>query len=102
MGDAEPLEVTIDKIFAAVVKKYNVPREEITGKKRAKEIMTPRHISIYLIREITELSLPRIGKIFDRDHSTMLSSCEWVQKKIIHDPLFAADLELLRKEISGN
>ncbi len=102
MGDAEPLEVTIDKIFAAVVKKYNVPREEITGKKRAKEVMTPRHISIYLIREITELSLPRIGKIFDRDHSTMLSSCVWVQKKIIHDPLFAADLELLRKEISGS
>ena len=103
MGDAEPLEVTIDKIFAAVVKKYNISREEIVGQKRTKEIATARHISVYLIREITELSLPRIGKIFGgRDHATALSSYNWVKTRIVQDPIFASDIDLLKKEITGD
>jgi len=102
MGDTEPLEVTIDKIFAAVVKKYNIPREEIVGQKRQKEIVLSRHVSIYLIREITELSLPRIGKIFnDRDHATVLSSYKWVKTKMTREPLFTSDIETLKKEITG-
>jgi chromosomal replication initiator protein len=103
IGESEPLEVTIDKIFSAVVKKYNIPREEIIGKKRTKEIMLARHVSIYLVREITEMSFPNIGKLFGgKDHTTMISSSDWVKKKIIREPIFAADVESLRKEITGN
>ncbi len=103
VGDAEPLEVTVDKIFAAVSKKYGISREEIEGQKRSKEIMEARHVAVYLIREITELSLPRIGIIFDgRDHSTIKSSYDKVQKKIVNNPLYAADIEALRHEITGN
>jgi chromosomal replication initiator protein len=102
LGDAEPLSVTMDKIFAAVFKKYGVSKEELRGKKRNKEIAQARHIVIYLIREITEMSFPKIGKDFDRDHATVMSSVEWVKKRIISDPLFAADIEDLKKEILGN
>ncbi|MBQ8357964.1 MAG: chromosomal replication initiator protein DnaA [Clostridia bacterium] len=101
LGDAEPLNVTIDKIFAAVFKKYNIPKEEVVGKKRNKEIATARHVAIFLIREITEISLPNIGKIFERDHSTVMSSIEWVKKRTIAEPIFAADIENLKKEIQG-
>ncbi len=103
MGDAEPLEVTIDKIFAAVVKKYNVPREELIGQKRTKEIMNARHIAIFLMREITELSTARIGDIFGkRDHSTVMSSCKWVKTRMAREPLFTADIEALKNEITEN
>ena len=102
LGDAEPLNVTIDKIFAAVFKKYNITKEELTGKKRTKEVALGRHIAIHLIREITEMSLPNIGKIFDRDHSTVKSSLDAIKKLVINDPLFASDLESLCKEIKGN
>ncbi|MBQ3483430.1 MAG: chromosomal replication initiator protein DnaA [Clostridia bacterium] len=102
LGDAEPLNVTIDKIFAAVFKKYNITKEELTGKKRTKEVALGRHIAIHLIREITEMSLPNIGKIFDRDHSTVKSSLDAIKKLVINDPLFASDLEALCKEIKGN
>ena len=103
VGDAEPLEVTIDKIFAAVTKKYEITREEITGTKRSKEIVTARHISTYLIREITELSFSRIGKIFGgKDHTSVLYSCNWVQDKMIKDPLFNSDIEILKKDILGD
>lgn len=103
IGESEPLEVTIDKIFSATVKKYGVPREEIVGKKRTKDIMVARHVSIYLVREITEMSFPNIGKLLGgRDHATMISSYDWVKKKLIREPLFSADIEALRKEITGN
>ena len=101
LGDAEPLSVTIDKIFAAVFKRYNIPKEEIVGKKRTKEIAVARHVAVYLIREITEMSLPNIGKIFERDHSTAMSSIDWVKKRMMAEPLFAADIENLKKEIQG-
>ncbi len=103
LGDAEPLNVTVDKIFAAVFKKYDITKEDILGKKRNKEIMRARHIAIFLIREITEMSYPNIGKLFGgRDHSTVLASIEVVKKRIAGDPIYALDIDTLKKEITGN
>lgn len=103
MGDAEPLEVTIDKIFAAVTKKHGVSREDIVGQKRTKDIMTARHVTIFLMREITELSTGRIGDILGkRDHSTIMSSCKWVKTRMVREPLFASDIENLKAEITGD
>lgn len=101
LGDSEPLSVTIDKIFAAVYKKFDIPKEELVGKKRTKEIAKVRHIAIFLIREITEMSYPNIGKIFEKDHSTVMSSLEVVKRTIAADPLYAADIEAIKKEIEG-
>ena len=102
LGDTEPLSVTIDKIFAAVYKKFNIPKEELVGKKRTREIAKARHIAVYLIHEITEMSYPNIGKIFGRDHSTVMSSLEVVKKEIAKDALYAADIDNIKKEIVGN
>ncbi|MBE6594278.1 MAG: chromosomal replication initiator protein DnaA [Ruminococcaceae bacterium] len=101
-GETEPLNVTIDKIFAAVFKKFGIQKEELVGKKRNKEIANPRHICVFLIREITEMSYPNISKIFDRDHATVMASIEVVKKRISSDPVYAMDIETLRKEICGN
>lgn len=100
LGDSEPLEVTIDKIFAAVAKKYNVSVEDIKSKKRNAEIALARHITIYLVWKITEISLPHIGKIFGRDHTTVLSSINVIKNRIPKDPLFENDIETLTKEIT--
>lgn len=101
LGDSEPLSVTIDKIFAAVFKKFNISKEDLVGKKRTKDIAKARHIVIYLIRDITEISYPHIGKIFDKDHTTVMSSLEVVKKNMAQDPLYAADIEAVKKEITG-
>ena len=101
LGDAEPLNVTIDKIFAAIFKKYNVPKEDVVSKKRNKDIVKIRHIAIYLIREITEMSYPNIGKLFDRDHTTAMASYDIIKKSIATDTLFAADIEGLLSDIEG-
>ena len=99
LGGEEPVSVTVDKIFAAVQKKYGIKREELVSARRTKEIATARHIAIFMIRTITEMSLQNIGKIFGRDHSTVMSSLDYVDKKNDADPVFRSELDELIKEI---
>ena len=101
LGGAEPISVTVEKIFAAVSKKYGIPKNNIIGKSRSKEIAMTRHIAIYLIRQITEMSFPNIAKIFDRDHSTIISSFNLIAAKIFSDPVFSSEINDIKKDISG-
>ena len=101
LGGAEPVNVTVDKIFSAVFNKYGISREDIVGTKRNKEIATARHISIYLVRQITEISLPNIGKIFNRDHATILASIRAVEKRLNTETGFHLELSDLKKDITG-
>ncbi len=102
LGGAEPVMVTVDKIFAAVYKKYNIERKDIVSSKRTKDIANARHVTVYIIRSVTDMSLPNIGKIIDRDHSTIMSSIESVEKRMAQDPVFRAEIEEMVKEIRGN
>jgi len=102
LGGAEPVTVTVDKIFASIQKKYNIKREDIVSSKRTKDIANARHITVYTIRSVTDMSLPNIGKIIDRDHSTVLSSIEAVEKKMAQNPVYRAEIEELVKEIKGS
>ncbi len=99
LGGAEPISVTIDKIFTSVYNRFGVKKEEIVGQKRTKNIANARHIAIYLIRNITEMSLPNIGKIFNRDHSTIMSSIETVQKRLATDTELSFILSEIEKEV---
>jgi len=91
-------EQTAEKIIDAVSVKYGIKKEDIKGKSRSKEIAWARHVSIYLIRNITDLSLQTIGKIFGRDHSTVLASIEVVNKEIMENPVSDNDVKELMRE----
>ena len=99
LGGAEPVNVTVEKIFAAVQERYNVSKTELTGKKRTKEIAYARHIAVFLTREITDISFPSIATIFDRDYATVHSSYEQISKKYQMDSIFHIELDDLMKEI---
>ena len=101
LGGAEPTSVTVEKIFGAVYKKYNIKQEEIIGSRRTKEVAAARHIAIYLVRTVTEMSLPNIGKIFNRDHSTVMSSVETVEKRLRNDALLNVEIHDMIKEVTG-
>ncbi len=102
LGGAEPVTATVDKIFAAVYKKYSIKREDIVSGKRTKEIAHARHVTVYIIRMSTDMSLPNIGKIIARDHSTVMSSLDTIEKRMASDPVFRAEMEEMVKEIRGN
>jgi chromosomal replication initiator protein len=99
LGGAEPVSVTVDKIFNKMFEKYGISKESLTGNKRNKDIANTRHITIYLIRELTEMSFPSIAKIFGRDHSTIISSHRLVEFKMLDDPAFLTEINELKKEI---
>ncbi len=101
LGGAEPVNVTVEKIFTSVYKKYGIPKDELLGKKRSKEIANARHVTIYLIRKITEMSFPNIGKIFDKDHTTILASYEKIEKRLFSDPMFQVEIMEIEREISS-
>ena len=76
---------TAEKIIESVSKVYDIPVEDIKSKKRSKEISMARHISIYVIRKITQMSVTDIGKIFNRDHTTVLASIDVVANEMTSD-----------------
>ena len=98
-GD-EPVSVTIDRIFDIVEKAYGVSREDILSENRKKEIAYARHITTYLIKELTDMSYPKIAKLLGRkNHSTCISSFNYVDDHLKSDNSYAAEVNSLRKEI---
>ncbi|MCL2545255.1 MAG: chromosomal replication initiator protein DnaA, partial [Clostridia bacterium] len=73
----EPRRVTCEMIQNAVAAYYGIEVAELKGQKRNREIILPRQAAMFLIREMTDLSLPRIGDAFGgRDHTTVMHSCD--------------------------
>ena len=101
LGGAEPIAKTADRIFDMIERHYGTPKEDLVGPKRNKEIAGPRHIAIFLIREITEMSFPNIAKLFNRDHATVMTSYNNMLAKTQLDPIFASEMNELKKEITG-
>lgn len=99
-GGVLPTQVIVDKVFSAVYNKYGIPKADLLSPKRNKDIAFARHVSIYLIRSVTEMSFPGIGKIFKRDHSSIIASVEVINKKKNTDPMFNVELGELIKEVS--
>ncbi|MBP3436443.1 MAG: chromosomal replication initiator protein DnaA [Clostridia bacterium] len=78
----EPVPLTIERIVRIVSEYYDISAEDIKGKKRSANIVAARHMCIYLIRELTTLSLQDIGEYFDRDHTTVIYSIEKIENEM--------------------
>ncbi len=91
---------TAEKIIDSVSKMYDIPVEDIKSKKRSKEISMARHISIYVIRKITQMSVTDIGKIFNRDHTTVLASIDVVSNEMNSDANVERTVNNLIKDFS--
>lgn len=73
--------INTENIINHICKIYGMRSEDLTGKKRSKQIALARQIAIYLSRRLTDASLPQIGESFgDRDHSTVIHACEKIDK----------------------
>ncbi len=91
--------ITIDQIFETVANHYNVSVEDMRGKKRLKEITTARHVTIYILRTITELSLNDIGKYFDMHHTSVMSAVNNITENIKSDPKLDYEVSAVIREI---
>ncbi|RXK18552.1 chromosomal replication initiator protein DnaA [Macrococcus sp. DPC7161] len=99
---SKPKKITIQDIQTIVGSYYNVRLEDFSAKKRTKSIAFPRQIAMYLARELTDFSLPKIGEEFGgRDHTTVIHAHEKIKKQIEQDSLLKQELKNLEKEITG-
>lgn len=96
-----PTDAMIERILQSVSKKYGISIDDLKSKKKNDSIANARHVAIYIIRKLTELSLKDTGKIFSRDHSTVLSSIGKVEINIKTVNNYESEINALIKEIRG-
>ena len=96
----DPKRITPDLIIDCVADYYGLSPALVRGNSRKKEIATARHIAVYLTREMTQMSLPRIGGAFGRDHSTIINSCEKVTQMMEDSAQVRSAVADLKKIIS--
>ena len=98
---SEPVSVTIDKILNVVSNRYGIPVEDLKGRKRTSNVASARHIAVYVIKKLTDRSLPAIGKVFGRDHTTIMSSLDAVEKRLSIEPSFEPELNEIIRLVKG-
>lgn len=90
----------IDLIQKRVASYYKIDQNDIIGRKRTKNIVVPRQIAMYLSRELTDNSLPQIGKEFGgKDHTTVLHAIDKIEKKLTTDPTLKDDIQHLKMDL---
>lgn len=74
--------LTPQKIIQAVAAQYGVKMEDILGKSQNQECVAPRQVAMYLCRKELRLAFAAIGRIFSRDHSTVMTSVKYIQQQV--------------------
>ncbi len=92
-------QVTKDFIVDLVCRHFKVTREELASRSRLRRITFPRQVAMYLCRRFTEESLEAIGRLFNRDHATVVYALNSVNKKISHPGPIKYQVEYLCREI---
>ena len=81
--------ITLKQILSYICEKQDVSKTKVIGKSRSQEIALSRQIIMFLSRELTNLSLKKIGiELGKRDHSTVIHACKIIEKKIEKNPSF--------------
>ena len=81
ISSTSPLIITPDLILARTTDIYGFSREELTGASRRRPLVTARQVSMYVFRELTDLSYPVIGREFGgRDHTTVIHAVDKIRK----------------------
>jgi len=79
-------EISVEGIQRTVVERFGMSMQELTGDRRSQQIVYPRQVAMYLCRELTDSSLPKIGKQFGgRDHTTVIHATSKIAKLIRED-----------------
>src|SRR5699024_11454140 len=98
-----PKKITVKGIQKMIADKYKVTVDEILSKKRTKSIAFPRQIAMYLSRELTNLSLPKIGEeVGGRDHITVIHSHKKVSVEMAKDTVLENEITNYQEEIKKN
>jgi len=96
-----PTDAMIERILKVVCRHYGISEENIKSKNRTDSVANARHTAIYIIKELTDLTLNEIGQIFGRNHATVIASINKVNTNMRTIKNADADIKRMIKEIKG-
>jgi chromosomal replication initiator protein len=100
LGNSRRQRISNDAIVEAVSKFYGIDLKILKGRGRSRNIVVPRQIAMYLMREETESSLMEIGnELGGRDHTTVLHGCDKIATEINTDTRLRADVLAIRERL---
>jgi len=89
--------VSVDEVVRRISQYYEIPEKSIYEKTRKKEVVKPRQIIMYMLREEFSISYPSIGeKLGGRDHTTVIHSCEKIKQEMKISPSLEQEVEHIR------
>jgi chromosomal replication initiator protein len=99
-SDQTPREHTVDEIQTAAAEAFGVTREEMLARGRTPRVAFPRQVAMYLARELTDETLPAIGRRFGgRNHTTVLHAHKRITQEISRDPATLDAVDSLRRRL---
>jgi chromosomal replication initiator protein len=94
--------VTVESIQAEVARYFDVEVDELTGHKRTRRLVTPRQVAMYLSRELTDSSLPAIGRAFgNRDHTTVMYAVQKIARLMADEGEIFEAVQALTSRLTG-
>ena len=88
--NAEPERITPERIVTVASEAFGVKPDALVGPRRTSQVALPRQVAMYLMRQLTDLPLAEIGRVFGgRDHTTVMYACDRVGRRISEDSSFA-------------
>lgn len=102
ISSSKPKQITSDLIKGVVAQYYSIKIDDFDSKRRTRTISYPRQIAMYLCRELTEMSLPKIGEEFGgRDHTTVIHAFDKISKDIADNNDLKSKIEKMKKDVIG-
>ncbi|MDF0728485.1 chromosomal replication initiator protein DnaA [Cytobacillus sp. S13-E01] len=99
---SKPKVITILEIQKVVGAHFNIKLDDFKAKKRTKTVAFPRQIAMYLSRELTDFSLPKIGEEFGgRDHTTVIHAHEKISRLVETDALLQKQVKEIHTQLKG-
>ena len=103
LNDSQPVPVTIGKIITEVARTFNVSEQDIKSNKRAANISRARQVAMYVIKDITQMSMAAIGDEFGgRDHSTVVYAISPTEKAMKTDSRLRETIEDITKNVKDS
>ncbi len=100
---AQSSTVTVNRILRAVQDFYQLRSQDLLSRSKVRAVVLPRHVGMFLARQLTQLSLVQIGSIFGgRDHTTVLYAQDRVETLLRSNPQIRKDLQIIRDRISDS
>ncbi len=94
MPSSRPKQISVEMIQRTVADYYHIQVAEMRARTRVRMVSLPRQVAMFLCRELTELSLPKIGEEFGgRDHTTVIHACEKILQDRQTDPTLDANVK---------